>query len=81
MPLPNGRHGYLEARLGATLYAAVTTHGLGRVYVGETGFDLTLPDEPGATVLGVDVAFLLHQSLTVFAAHLVAYIFRGAPLL
>jgi len=58
MPPPNGRHGYLEAEIGGTLRAYSKAHGLGRVYVGETGFDLTLPGEPLETVLGADVAFL-----------------------
>ncbi len=58
MPPPNGRHGYLEAQLGAILYAEVTARQLGRVYVGETGFDLTLSGEAGTTVLGAEVAFL-----------------------
>ncbi len=38
MPPPNGRHGYLEAEIGGTLRAYSKAHGLGRVYVGETGF-------------------------------------------
>jgi Uma2 family endonuclease len=58
MPPPNGRHGYLEARIGAVLYTEAAARQLGRVYVGETGFDLTLPGESGTTVLGADVAFL-----------------------
>lgn len=58
MPPPTERHGYLEAELGGTLRLYVKPRGLGRVYVGETGFDLTLPGEPAATVLGADVAFL-----------------------
>lgn len=58
MPPPKERHGYLESEIGATLRAHVKPRGLGRVYVGETGFDLTLPGEPVQTVLGADVAFL-----------------------
>lgn len=58
MPPPRERHGYLEAEIGGTLRAYVKPRGLGRVYVGETGFDLTLPAEPVQTVLGADVAFL-----------------------
>jgi Uma2 family endonuclease len=57
-PLPKERHGYVESEIGGTLRAYVKPRGLGRVYVGQTGFDLTLPDEPVATVLGADVAFL-----------------------
>jgi Uma2 family endonuclease len=55
---PKERHGYLQAEIGGTLRAYVKPRGLGRVYVGRTGFDLTLPGEPVATVLGADVAFL-----------------------
>lgn len=58
VPPPQERHGYLESEIGATLRAHVKPRGLGRVYVGEIGFDLTLPGEPVATVLGADVAFL-----------------------
>ncbi len=58
MPPPKERHGYLELEIGATLRAFVKPRGLGRTYVGETGFDLTLPGEPRQTVLGGDVAFL-----------------------
>ena len=57
-PLPKERHGYVESEIGGTLRAYVKPRGLGRVYVGRTGFDLTLPGEPVATVLGADVAFL-----------------------
>lgn len=57
---PNGcrLHAYLGAEIGGTPRAYVKPRGLGRVYLGETGFDLTLPDEPVQTVLGADVAFL-----------------------
>jgi Uma2 family endonuclease len=58
MPPRKERHGYLQAEIGGTLRAYVKPRGLGRVYVGKTGFDLTRPGEPGATVLGADVAFL-----------------------
>jgi Uma2 family endonuclease len=58
MSPPKERHGYLQSEIGGTLRAYVKPRGLGRVYVGRTGFDLTLPGEPVATVLGADVAFL-----------------------
>ena len=58
MPPPKERHGYLESEIGGTLRAYVKPRGLGRVYVGEIGCDLTLPGEPVETVLGADVAFL-----------------------
>ncbi len=58
MPPPQSRHGRLESIIDRALRAYVEQHGLGEVYVGETGFDLTLPGEPKQTVLGADVAFL-----------------------
>ena len=58
LPFPKERHAYLLSEIGGTLRAYVKLRGLGRVYVGRTGFDLTLPGEPVATVLGADVAFL-----------------------
>ncbi len=58
MPPPKSRHGYLESEIGAMLRAYVKPRGLGRVYVGETSFDLTRPGEAVETVLGADVAFL-----------------------
>ncbi len=58
MSPPKGRHGYLESEIDGTLRAFVKPRGLGRVYVGETGFDLTLPGESRQTVLGAAVAFL-----------------------
>jgi Uma2 family endonuclease len=58
MPPLKECHGYLQSEIGGTLRAYVKPRGLGRVYVGKTGFDLTLPGEPVATVLGADVAFL-----------------------
>jgi Uma2 family endonuclease len=58
MPPPKGRHGFLESRIDRALGDYVIAHALGRVYVGDTGFDLTLPGETKPTVLGADVAFL-----------------------
>jgi Uma2 family endonuclease len=58
MPPPKSRHGRLESIIDRALRAYVESHGLGEVYVGETGFDLTLPGESKQTVLGADVAFL-----------------------
>nr|MDQ2828177.1 Uma2 family endonuclease [Chloroflexota bacterium] len=46
MPPPKSRHGRLESIIDRALRAYVEQHGLGEVYVGETGFNLTLPDEP-----------------------------------
>ena len=61
VPSPKERHAYLHSEIGGTLHAYVKPRGLGRVYVGKAGFDLTLPGEPVATVLGADVAFLPAQ--------------------
>lgn len=58
MPPPKGHHGRLESKIDSALRACAERHGLGQVYVGETGFDLKLPGEPVQTVLGADVAFL-----------------------
>jgi len=58
MPPPKSRHGRLESIIDRALRAYVEQHGLGEVYVGEIGFDLTLPGESKQTVLGADVAFL-----------------------
>jgi Uma2 family endonuclease len=58
MPPPKGRHGRLESKIDGVLRAYVESRGLGEIYVGETGFDLTLPGESRQTVLGADVAFL-----------------------
>lgn len=58
MPPPKGRHGRLESRLDSILSAFVVPRGLGCIYVGETGFNLTRPGEPKETVLGADVAFV-----------------------
>jgi Uma2 family endonuclease len=65
MPPTKERHGYLESEIGATLRAYVKPRSLGRVYVGETGFDLTLPGDPVQTVLGADVAFLRTERVPV----------------
>lgn len=58
MPPPKPRHGYLELEFGAALREFVKPRGLGRVYVGKTGFDLTLPGELVETILGADAAYL-----------------------
>jgi Uma2 family endonuclease len=78
MPPPKERHGYLELKLGATLWAFVKNGGLGRVYAGETGFDLTLPREMAETVLGADVAFLRAERVPAVSDTDDAYI-QGAP--
>lgn len=78
MPPPQELHGYLESEIGGTLRAFVKPRGLGRVYVGETGFDLTLPGEPEQTVLGADVAFLRLERLPPTGGDAQSYI-AGAP--
>ncbi|HVA91863.1 MAG TPA: Uma2 family endonuclease [Chloroflexota bacterium] len=77
MPPPKPRHGHLEALLAAALFAESRVADLGRVYVGETGFDLTLPGEAGPTILGADVAFVRAERLTALIDE-DAY-FPGAP--
>lgn len=78
MPPPKARHGYLEARLGSALYTYVEQQGLGHVYVGETGFDVTLPGEAVETVLGADIAFLRAERVPLDEAEDELY-FGGAP--
>jgi Uma2 family endonuclease len=58
MPPPKGRHGRLESRIDNVLSAFIVPRGLGCVYVGDTGFDLTRPGETEETMLGADVAFV-----------------------
>lgn len=78
MPPPKELHGYMESEIGGTLRAFVKARNLGRVYVGETGFDLTLPDELDQTVLGADVAFLRLDRVPLAGSDEQSYI-AGAP--
>lgn len=53
-------HGQLALAIGASLYAHVKAHGLGKAYAAETGFRISrAPD----TVRAPDVAFVSHESL------------------
>ncbi len=63
MPPPSADHGNLEARLSRRLGNYVEDHRLGETYVGESGWDLTRPGEPGDTVLGADIAFVRAERL------------------
>jgi len=62
MPPPGFEHGVNELDLAASLLYYVRDHHLGSVTVGDTGFILTLPDEPD-TVLGADIAFVRAERL------------------
>lgn len=77
MPPPKPRHGDLESAIDGVLRAFAKANGLGRVYVGETGFDLTLPGDSGSTILGADVAFVRADRLAMLTDEN-AY-FPGAP--
>jgi Uma2 family endonuclease len=78
MPPPQEEHGYLAAEISGVLRDYVKKHRLGRVYVGDTGFDLTAPGEEKETVLGADVAFVRAERLAGAKPAHDAYI-PGAP--
>jgi Uma2 family endonuclease len=74
MPPAGGEHGGIAMHVGASVYQAVTTQNLGRVYAAETGFLLaTNPD----TVLAPDVAFVRSERLAQMG-NMVGFI-PGAP--
>lgn len=56
MPPPGPEHGHLAWSIARPLGAFVEDHGLGAIYVGETGWDLTRRGERKDTVLASDVA-------------------------
>jgi Uma2 family endonuclease len=56
MSPPGPEHGRLEGNIYPALASHIRAHGLGEVYVGETGWDLTRPGESRDTVLAADVA-------------------------
>ncbi len=58
MPPPGPEHGRLEGNVYLALALHVRAHGLGEVYVGATGWDLTRPGESQDTVLAGDVALV-----------------------
>jgi Uma2 family endonuclease len=63
MPPPGPEHGLLESKINAALAAFVRAWGLGEVYVGETGWDLTRRGERRDTVLASDVAVVRAERL------------------
>ena len=76
MPPPKPDHGYLEMEIGGALRAFVKANGLGRVFAGDAGFDLTVPGDSGSTILGADVSFVRAERLATITRN--AYI-PGAP--
>jgi Uma2 family endonuclease len=56
MPPPGPDHGRIEGNIYLALALHVRAQGLGQVYVGETGWDLTRHGERRDTVLASDVA-------------------------
>jgi Uma2 family endonuclease len=60
MPVPRLPHSRIEARVGAPLAQFVWDHGLGEVYFGDGGFQLSWnPD----TVVGPDISFVSKERL------------------
>lgn len=60
MPLPKAPHGRVANRLGAPLTQFVWNRGLGEIYIGDVGYQLTWnPD----TVLGPDISYISKQRL------------------
>ena len=53
-----GGHGEVSDSLYVAVRTFVMTQRLGRVFMPETGFDLTQPGDAGDTVLAADVAFV-----------------------
>lgn len=76
MPPPKPDHGYLESEIGGELRAFAKANNLGRVFAGDAGFDLTVPGDPGSTVLGADISFVRAERLATISKN--AYI-PGAP--
>src|ERR671937_3327642 len=56
MPPPGPDHGRAEGTISLALALHVRPHGLGEVYVGETGWALNSPGERRDTVMASDVA-------------------------
>ena len=63
MPPPGPEHGRAAGNIYLALALHVRPHGLGEVYVGETGWDLTRPGERRDTVLASDVAVVRAERL------------------
>ncbi len=58
MPPPGYDHGDVGENIAYALSDHVRAHRLGKVVVGETGWDLTRPGEEGDTVQASDLAFV-----------------------
>ncbi|HWE64140.1 MAG TPA: Uma2 family endonuclease [Chloroflexota bacterium] len=63
MPPPGPDHGHTEWSIAHPLGAYVEAHGLGAIYVGEAGWDLTRSGERKDTVLASDVAVVRAERL------------------
>jgi len=63
MPPPGPDHGHTEWSIAHPLGAYVEAHGLGAIYVGETGWDLTRRSERKDTILASDVAVVHAERL------------------
>ena len=63
MPPPGPDHGHPEWSIAHPLGAYVETHGLGAIYVGEAGWDLTRRGERKDTILASDVAMVRAERL------------------
>jgi Uma2 family endonuclease len=63
MPPPGPDHGRTEGNIYLVLALHVRAHGLGEVYVGETGWDLTRRGVRRDTVLAADVALVRAERL------------------
>jgi len=58
MPPPGPDHAAVGENIAYPLSTHVRTHGLGKVYIGEAGWDLTRPGETDDTVQASDLAFV-----------------------
>lgn len=63
MPPPGPDHGRIEWAIAHPLGAYVEAHGLGAIYIGEAGWDLTRPGEHTDTVLASDIAVVRAERL------------------
>jgi Uma2 family endonuclease len=63
MPPPGPDHGHISWLIVQPLGTYVEVHGLGEIYVGETGWDLTRRGERRNTVLASDVAVVRSERL------------------
>lgn len=62
-PPPGYEHGDIGENIAYPLSSHVRAHGLGKVFIGETGWDLTRSDETNDTVLASDLAFVRAERL------------------